>query len=280
MHRRFELPGCVTSYSTISEASGCGGVGTLLPTFLREGDHGRTGDGQAVHNVTIDDVRLNDFDVCAGGAHESTCPSSYAGFWSAMTPDHTAHTNLTLTHVVALRTGRDGINVHGNVRAFAAEDVHFENAGDDTFAVWGAYEPGGNVSFRRASAYRSPGNSTRWPWQWLSGKGWQWGDCVALYGAGSVAFDGVKCCTSNEAWHFPLFGGLYAIHLRGYLFKGDWANLDLRVTNLKWYRSHESPLHPDEPLCGKRRSVGMDWPAPAGFDPARVNLSASGCVQQ
>ena len=37
-----------------------------------------------------------------------------------------------------MHTERDGINVHGRVEGWVGEDLHFESAGDDVFAVWGA----------------------------------------------------------------------------------------------------------------------------------------------
>ena len=52
-----------------------------------------------------------------------------------MAPDGSAHRNVTLRKVVAMRTMRDGINVHGHVVGWLGEDLHFENCGDDVYAV-------------------------------------------------------------------------------------------------------------------------------------------------
>ena len=38
-----------------------------------------------------------------------------------------AHTNVTLRRIVAMRTLRDGVNVHGAVVGWTGEDLHFEN---------------------------------------------------------------------------------------------------------------------------------------------------------
>ena len=123
----FELPGCVNTYAV----GGTCGRRAHASWHGEGGDHGRhfvTGLGRAVANVLIENVRLNDLSEQA----------AQSAFWSAMTPDDTAHRNITFRKVVSMRTMRDGINVHGHVVGWLGEDLHFERCGDDVYAVWGA----------------------------------------------------------------------------------------------------------------------------------------------
>ena len=62
--------------------------------------------GRGVAHVLIEDVRLNDL---------SDDHASMSAFWSAMPPDGSSHRDITFRRIVAMRTTRDGVNVHGNV---------------------------------------------------------------------------------------------------------------------------------------------------------------------
>ena len=131
----FELPGCVTTFAAN------GSCGRSSQPFLHgeggdQGPHFVTGAGAGVANVLIENVRLNDaLDVSLDPHADGRLNASLVGFWSAMTPSGEAHRNITLRKVVAMRTLRDGVNVHGHVVGFVAEDLHFENQGDDVRAT-------------------------------------------------------------------------------------------------------------------------------------------------
>ena len=194
----FELPGCI---NTFAAGGTCGRRAD--PAYHGEGgDHGTkfvTGAGRGVSNVLIEDVRLNDL---SGEA-------SMSAFWSAMAPDDSAHRNITFRRIVSMRTARDGINVHGNVVGWTGEDLHFEDCGDDVFAVWGAgggddvdqtgfdppyvkcrltNRPATDVVFRRVFA--KPGGS--------------WSSCSHVFGSGRVLFDEMLCChTTKQDWSYP-----------------------------------------------------------------------------
>lgn len=150
-------------------------------------------------NVLIENVRLNDF---VDGV------ASLTAFWSAMPPDGSPHVNITFRKVVAMRTKRDGINVHGHVIGWTGEDLHFENQGDDVYAVWGAGggddvaetgmgqegivcglsdPPATNVIFRRVFA--GAGTSS-------------WSSCAHAFGAGNLLYEHMLCCASPE-WEHP-----------------------------------------------------------------------------
>merc|ERR1711879_503319 len=117
-----------------------------------------------------------------------------------MTTDDSAHTNITFRKVVSMRTNQDGINVHGSVVNWHGEDLHFENTGDDVYAVWGggAYAthtsgmpgsgncppmtnvPATQVSFHRLLAKQKSGGS--------------YGTCFSIFGGRLVDIADMTCC--------------------------------------------------------------------------------------
>lgn len=109
---QFELPGCVTSYA--DGGTTCGRK-VQAANHGEGGDHGHrfvTGVGRGVANVLIEDVRLNDALNASMDPHAAANASaSWAGFWSAMAPDGSAHSNITFRRVVAMRTLRDGVRL-------------------------------------------------------------------------------------------------------------------------------------------------------------------------
>ena len=178
-----ELPGCGTSYVS---AAGCGGPDEKyddVPHLKFPNKTFWTGydGGVAVRNVLAENLRLNDL---------KAEDSSNVGFWSSMTTDNSAHTNITLRKIVCMRTNQDGVNVHGSVVDWSGSDLHFENTGDDVFAVWGAgadtrtsgmgsgkcpkmtNAPATRVSFDRIFARQKSGGS--------------YGTCLSIFGSRQV----------------------------------------------------------------------------------------------
>ena len=219
----FELPGCINTFAT---GGTCGR--RRNPAYHGEGgDHGPhfvTGSGRGVRNVLIENVRLNDL----------TSKASLSAFWSAMAPDDSAHRNITFRKVVAMRTARDGINVHGNVIGWIGEDLHFEDCGDDVYAVWGAgggssveqtgfsppyvpcdlsNSPATDIVFRRTFA--KPGGS--------------WSSCSHIFGAGTVLFDQMLCChTPKQDWSYP------ALTVDS-TFCPDYSRANVTFRELRWF---------------------------------------------
>ena len=227
----FELPGCITTFAF---GGRCGRGGE----HGEGGDHGPnfvTGSGRGVSNVMIENVRLND--VLDGSA-------SFGGFWSAMTPDDSAHRNITFRKVVAMKTERDGVNVHGHVVGWTGEDLHFENQGDDVFAVWGA--GGGDVPFTGLGGDEDVkcGLSNRPPTDVVfrrafAGAGSSvWSSCAHIFGSGSVVYDNVTCCSNVNEEH-PTW--VHALIIDS-TFCPDYKTAGVTVKDLRWYDTDAKSL--------------------------------------
>ena len=226
----FELPGCVNTYAV----GGTCGRRSHASWHGEGGDHGThfvTGLGRGVENVLIEDVRLNDL------AEEA----AQSAFWSAMSPDGSAHRNVTFRRVVSMRTMRDGINVHGHVIGWLGEDLHFENCGDDVFAVWGAgggqdveqtgfpkpyvqceltNRPATDVVYRRTFA--KPGGS--------------WSSCSHIFGAGRVLFEDMLCCnTPQQAYEYPAL-------TVDTTFCPDYHAANVTFKGLRWFNDESTDL--------------------------------------
>lgn len=258
----FELPGCVTSFAV----DGTCGRKDHASYHGEGGDHGRhfvTGAGRGVHDVLIDNVRLNDL----------TDTASLSAFWSAMTPDGSAHQNITFRKVVTMRTVRDGINVHGNVVNWRGEDLHFENQGDDVFAVWGAgggrhvdqtgfaepfvkcgltNRPASDIVFRRTFA--KPGG--------------EWSSCAHIFGAGTVVYDRMLCCARQPTNPYP------ALSIAS-TFCPDYSHANVTFKDLHWYN------HKAEDLCrlgGPTPVYAAAADAPAtGWKQSHLRIQELGC---
>ena len=162
-------------------------------------------DGIGSTNVTIRDVRLNDFyygedEALIGAAVEgnydceeyggSNCcfclpnevRSSQVGVWVPLTRDEAGTRHLTVENVVSRSNQADGINLHGKVTGAAVRNVYFENTGDDVFAAWAGDQDLTEVAWRDCVAV-NPG---------ILRPNW-YGNCVATYGLQSVTFEGLTC---------------------------------------------------------------------------------------
>ena len=162
-------------------------------------------DGLGSTNVTIRDVRLNDFYFgedealvgapvegnydCEeyGGPNCCFCKpngvrTSQVGVWVPLTRDEAGTRHLTVERVVSRSNQADGINLHGAVTDATVSDVHFENTGDDVFAVWAGDRELTEVTWTDCVAV-NPG---------ILRPNW-YGNCVATYGLTSVTFEGLTC---------------------------------------------------------------------------------------
>ena len=255
----FELPGCVTTFAFAGGQCGKGGAhgegGNYGSQFV-------TGSGRGISNVTIQNVRLND--LVDGSA-------SWGAFWSAMAPDGSAHRNITFRKVVAMRTDRDGINVHGNVIGWLGEDLHFENQGDDVYAVWGAgggYDvqfhglgnpndvacglsnpPATDIVFRRLFA--GPGSSP-------------WSSCSHIFGSGRVEIHDLKCCSTKSN---------HPVLIVDSTFCPSYKQANVTVTGLQWYGDYGQDLCKDK---GKTR-VSAPWQGSAGWKQEFLNVQGLDC---
>merc|ERR1712060_311416 len=90
--------------------------------------------------------------------------------------------HIVVKNVVASSTQADGINLHGKVEHALVDQVYFQNAGDDIYALWGAGLSPTDVVFRDAVAV-NPG---------ILRPNW-YGNCVATYGLQSVVFENLTC---------------------------------------------------------------------------------------
>jgi len=172
-------------------------------------------DGLGSTNVTIRDVRINDFyhaeDLaligaavdgnyeCNGTSADDCCfckpngvRSSQVGVWVPLTRDSAGTRNLKVENVVSRSTQADGINLHGMVTGALVTNVLFENTGDDVFAIWAGDRQLTEVSFRSCVAV-NPG---------ILRPNW-YGNCVATYGLFSVDFEKITCRAPTLAEPIP-----------------------------------------------------------------------------
>lgn len=188
-----ELPGCGTSYAS---KAGCGGpdeknddAGLKFPnkTFWTGYDGGK-----AVHNVLVENLRLNDL---------LAKDSSNVGFWSSMTTDDSAHTNITFRKIISMKTNQDGVNVHGSVVNWSGSDLHFENTGDDVYAVWGAgadTKTSGMASGRCPRLTNVPATDISYDRIFAKQKaGGGYGTCMSTFGGRKVTIDHMLCCEEH-----------------------------------------------------------------------------------
>lgn len=222
----FELPGCMGCYGGGSfDAPTCWDTPNAATmdknaTWQRKVDPSVsvTGldDGRGVRNAVVASVRVNDY---FHGQTENR-PATQTLFWSAMTPDTSPHANIRLTNVHSAWSIADGINVHGNVKNFTADNVVVMRSGDDALAIWGA-GGGDNAVQWPASPQACPAMTTPKPqditfrnifvqdpgfksWRNFSLAGHQvgpttWGTCIALFGTGKAMFENVTCCDRNDS---------------------------------------------------------------------------------
>mmetsp|Transcript_140466 Transcript_140466/g.350185 ORF Transcript_140466/g.350185 Transcript_140466/m.350185 type:complete len:449 (+) Transcript_140466:75-1421(+) len=157
----FETPGCVHNQC-------------LFP-------HLKTGDGKPVTNVSIENVRLNDY-------LDDPELASQLAVWVAQTSDtETPTSEVHVKNLVAMFLHADGINFHGFVRNAIVDDSYIQNTGDDIYAVWGSNFDSKGIVFQNSVAVDA-------------GRARQnhYGSCVAVYGATEATFRNLTCFAPEQ----------------------------------------------------------------------------------
>lgn len=143
--------------------------------------HLMTGDGKPVRNVSVENVRLNDYS-------QDQALASQLAVWVAQTSDtQTPTSDVRVTNLVSMRTLADGINFHGFVQNALVDQTYIQNTGDDIFAVWGVDFDTRGIVFQNSVAVdagRTRGN--------------HYGSCVAVYGAKEATFKNLKCYAPQQ----------------------------------------------------------------------------------
>jgi hypothetical protein len=274
----FELPGCLTSYPAPQGVVGCG-VMEDNKTPVHNGTAFVTGDGKAVENVVIEDVRLAD-GLAGYGV------KSMLAVWSAFPPDGSVHRNVTIRRLVSMGSGKDGMNIHGPVDGFTGEDMYIERANDDTFAFWGS----GGAPFynNRTRNIKLARLFARYDKSWDP----YWGTCLTSFGfAGAFDINHLMCCqdhagdapgpnqtcdhigyngTFQSGQHAVTFQPAFAANYSGAIatFRGNvmWWNT---TTNTNNCRSARHPQH--------SKAVAF---CPKGFGPSsapKLNVTSQWC---
>jgi hypothetical protein len=162
----------------------CGGGAFETPGCVHnqcEFDDLKTGDGQPVKNVTIENVRLHDY------LDEPKLGSQLA-VWVAQTSNtQTPTSNVMVKNLVAMFLQGDGINFHGFVQNATVDDCYIQNTGDDIYAVWGSNFDSQGIVFQNSVAVdagRARDN--------------HYGSCVAVYGAKEATFRNLTCFAPEQ----------------------------------------------------------------------------------
>jgi hypothetical protein len=232
----FELPGCLTSYPAPKGVVGCG-VMNDNETPVHKGAAFVTGDGKAVENVVIEDVRLAD-------GIEGYGVKSMLGVWTAFPPDGSTHKNVTVRRFVSMGSGKDGMNIHGPVDGFTGEDMYIERANDDTFAFWGA----GGAPFynKRTRNIKLTRLFARYDKSWDP----YWGTCLTSFGyGGTFEIDQLMCCQDvsgdapapdkpcgNVFYQGTFQSGQHAVTFQPE-FAANYANSTATVKNVMWWNT-------------------------------------------
>lgn len=173
-------------------------------------------DGRGSVNVTLDNVRLNDYhyaddaalvgasiagnaDCTTGDFRRECCfcrpngvRSSQVGVWVPATRDPEGTQHLRIRNLVSLSNQADGINLHGYVHDALVQHAYMANTGDDTYAVWGADLHPTDVTFEACVAANPGVLRPRW-----------YGNCVATYGLRSATFRRISCIAPTLSSPIP-----------------------------------------------------------------------------
>lgn len=162
----------------------CGGAVFETPGCVHnrcEFPHLMTGDGRPVTNVSIENVRLNDY---AGNPKLA----SQLAVWTAQTSDtQTPTNNVRVKNLVAMFLHADGINFHGFTQDALVDGSYIQNTGDDIYAVWGNNFDTRGIVFQNSVAVDA-GRARRN----------HYGSCVAVYGAKEATFRNLTCYAPEQ----------------------------------------------------------------------------------
>jgi hypothetical protein len=225
----------------------CGGGVFETPGCVRSEDcEANTGDGKAVQNVHIENVRLNDlyYDEHEFRANPTTMPASQVALWVPPTMDGTQSQNISVTGLVSMYTHADGINFHGG--SFCrVENSFVARTGDDIFAVWNS--EGRDIEFKNCTGL-CPGCAMG-----LGVNGFSW--CVATYGFQSVSYTDITCLDRTAplgANDPPLRWSSSMMARINYLFTSSVStgHGKFTATGWKWLdMDSKVPIKDFRPLC-------------------------------
>ena len=276
-----ELPGCATSYRDTSGNNKCGGPQENY-YYASHNDLGKlysdwkewwyTGDGKGITNVLVENIRINDMQHqldCSN--YPSTCNNKenaiwplqqlYTNtlFWSGLAINDISHKNIYLRQIFSGITHADGINVHGKVNNFKADNIHIENTHDDSLAIWGVNSSspgnagsipcddteycithghcaglnlntcfcpktmgnqlGSNINFNNITLRIDSDN--------------QWGRCIGIFGAQDASINNISCYDTRNNEIVNKF--------RTYCGAGS-SKLNLEFKNIQYYDNSQDKL--------------------------------------
>uniref|UniRef100_A0A6U6W0K9 Right handed beta helix domain-containing protein n=1 Tax=Zooxanthella nutricula TaxID=1333877 RepID=A0A6U6W0K9_9DINO len=256
----FETKGCAENDCKVSDVNtgGSDGIGSV--------------------NVTVENVRLNDYYYaedafkvgyavpgnydCRTGNFSAECcfclpngvRSSQVGFWTPETRNPEGTRNVVVRNMVASSTQADGINLHGRVVGAVVEGAYFQNAGDDTYAVWGGASDPEDIVFRDCVAVNPGVLRPNW-----------YGNCVATYGLKSVTFKGLTCRAPTLEHPIPSpDGGGVQIGLSMFVFQNSfWAtyakNNSIRIEGWKFETLAGAPYTASDGSMNKPEPQKFAW---------------------
>lgn len=183
-----------------------------------------TGDGKPVKNVTVENVRLNDY------LDEPRLGNQLA-FWVAQTTDTRNPTSdVMVKNLVAMFLHGDGINFHGFVQQATVDDCYIQNTGDDIYAVWASNFDSKGIVFQNSVAVdagRARHN--------------RYGSCVAVYGAKEATFRNLTCFAPEQNTRSCYDGGNRGETCNGCLgiikrsFNADYSDSVFTFTGNRFY---------------------------------------------
>lgn len=220
-------------------------------------------DGLSVVDVTLKNIRLNDFYYAEDQAKigqnisgntdcytPSGCcfcqpnfvRSTQVGVWVPQTRDAHGSSLIHVKNIVSRSTQADGINFHGRAHNSLVDNCYFENTGDDAYVVWGADQMPYNITFQNNIAVNPGVMRPNW-----------YGNCIATYGLQSAVFANMTCLAPTLPYPMPApedgslridtsmfvfftsFGGIYpsdnSIYIRGYWKFADLTTLSYDAAN-------------------------------------------------
>ena len=166
-----------------------------------------------------------------------------------------------------------GINVHGDVRNWTGEDLHFENQGDDVYAVWGA---GGGAQvdgtglgkpYAKCGLSNTPASDITFRRVFAGAGASEWSSCAHVFGVGRVVYDQMLCC-STPSNHPAL--------IVDSSFCPDYKAANVTVRGLRWFRGADDLCAAEDgasPVSAGTLSEG----SATGWKRSDLDLRGLGC---
>lgn len=164
--------------------------------------------------------------------------------------------------------------MHGHVDGWTGTDLHFENQGDDVFAVWGAGggdstdQTGFSPPYAKCGLSNTPATNVVFRRTFAKGIS-DWSSCAHLFGAGTVLYDTMLCCSS------PLQSSPYPALQVASTFCADYPSANVTFKGLRWYNSNSGA-----DLCAQQGGpspVYASAGSETGWTPANLHTDDLGC---